>query len=516
MLKHEPTPRSFTNWRYHVTTTGNSWALGCVLLSLSGCRDGQGSAETSKAAEAEGVPAPAAMPPAPPSAAPKCTDGIRNGNERDVDCGAACRMPCRAGQHCIIHADCESVRCSAGVCSLPNANDGLKNGSETDVDCGGSPENPRCRANLNCARGSDCESNACGKSGTEFAGMCLVAPSCVGGTGANHACGNTRDQSCCDAPMVVGGSYLRYQSVTRPATVHSFHLDRFEVTVARIRAFLLAAADVDGNLRGRYRLRPGQGAHPRIAKSGWRESFEARLPGSLHEASERFTSECAFGGDSNDWGAPTWTDAPGANDEKPINCIDWYTLFAFCIWDGGRLPTDAEWGYAAGGGPANWAWPWGDEVPEYPAANTWLAAGLLDRSDGLYKFTVGTPFGSPTDGTSHIARVGEKTARTTWGQADMVGNMIELLLDYGVNTEGNCMDCASVSWPDPPQASGQPRSWRVVDAQGVSTNGATQPDGGRLIRGGSWHPDHPASNFYGLGNYPTWRTYYALGGRCAR
>ena len=46
----------------------------------------------------------------------------------------------------------------------------------------------------------------------------------------------------------------------------------------------------------------------------------------------------------------TWTSAAGANEKRPQNCLSFYDLHAFCIWDGGFLPSEAEWEYAAAGG----------------------------------------------------------------------------------------------------------------------------------------------------------------------
>jgi formylglycine-generating enzyme len=45
----------------------------------------------------------------------------------------------------------------------------------------------------------------------------------------------------------------------------------------------------------------------------------------------------------------TWTDTVGSHENLPINCINWYEAYAFCIWDGGFLPSDAESEYAAAG-----------------------------------------------------------------------------------------------------------------------------------------------------------------------
>ena len=38
----------------------------------------------------------------------------------------------------------------------------------------------------------------------------------------------------------------------------------------------------------------------------------------------------------------TWTAAAGDNETLPINCVSYYTALAFCVWDGGRLPTATE------------------------------------------------------------------------------------------------------------------------------------------------------------------------------
>ncbi|MEO7329244.1 MAG: hypothetical protein ABI193_11740 [Minicystis sp.] len=72
--------------------------------------------------------------------APSCGDTVKNGTETDIDCGGKCasqNMRCGSGHHCVAPNDCGSGVCQAGFCQQPICTDGVKNGNETDIDCGG-------------------------------------------------------------------------------------------------------------------------------------------------------------------------------------------------------------------------------------------------------------------------------------------------------------------------------------------------------------------------------------------
>ncbi len=122
----------------------------------------------------------------------------------------------------------------------------------------------------------------------------------------------------------------------------------------------------------------------------------------------------------------TWTDEPAGNEAAPINCASWYLAFAFCAWDEGRLPTEAEWNYAAVGGNEQRAYPWGDEAPSQE-----LAVYGCD--------TTMTVCPIPSVGSKSPAGDGK------WGQADLAGSLFEWVLDYHADLTETCNNCAALT-----------------------------------------------------------------------
>ena len=84
---------------------------------------------------------------------PSCDDGVKNGDESDVDCGGSTCPRCVDGLACTGGDDCASKVCNK-TCSAPSCSDGVQNGDELGVDCGG-PVCPVVYAGIGCTQGTN-------------------------------------------------------------------------------------------------------------------------------------------------------------------------------------------------------------------------------------------------------------------------------------------------------------------------------------------------------------------------
>ena len=259
----------------------------------------------------------------------------------------------------------------------------------------------------------------------------VPGPSCEGMTGKE-----CQGKNCCSSILVPGGVFpmgrsengsdacsvgMQYcktdEQPEHDVTVSDFYLDEFEVTVGRFRKFV---DQFDGTLPS-----DGAGEHPLIPGTGWHSTWNHFMPSSKADWQSHLKCDPVY---------PTWRDTKGDTEQHPINCVSWFDAFAFCVWDGGRLPTEAEWEYAAVGGIDNRLYPWGSVEP----------SPQLAVFDCQYDGKTGCSF-------ADIAKVGSKPAGAgRWGHKDLAGNMVEWVLDVydegWYSAEGNkCNNCASFS-----------------------------------------------------------------------
>jgi formylglycine-generating enzyme required for sulfatase activity len=100
---------------------------------------------------------------------------------------------------------------------------------------------------------------------------------------------------------------------------------------------------------------------------------------------------CATGGGCTQSNAadsfthPGYRDDP-AYDNYPVIGVTWDQAATYCRWVGKRLPTEAEWEYAASG-PQNFTWPWGNTFNAgYAAASTADVQPVNSFSEGASRF----------------------------------------------------------------------------------------------------------------------------------
>ncbi len=132
----------------------------------------------------------------------------------------------------------------------------------------------------------------------------------------------------------------------------------------------------------------------------------------VHEVTLGAYDECVASGACTPSGSnwPECNTLAVDHEQHPVDCVTWAQGDAFCAWAGKRLPTEAEWEYAARSDDQR-IYPWGNQPPDCSRANIHAneaGCGTLDT------FPVGSlPLGD-----------------SPFGLADLSGNVAEFVADH--------------------------------------------------------------------------------------
>ncbi len=376
--------------------------------------------------------------------------------------GAACASICATGQTycagtCVSTAtDVNNCGACGRVCPGPTAGAG-------GLTCTAGECRITCIGATSTLCGAGCYATAidpanCGSCGHACAsGTACTAGTCTRSTSTQPSCPVPSERGC-GAVAIPGGTFTMGgdpgANYDTPAagtiTVGGFALDSYEVTVSRFRRFWAAG-------------------HPAAPATVTYPGGTVTTGGGVTEPDT--STYC------------TWSEVAGSLEAHPINCVDSYTAQSFCVWDGGRLPTEAEWEYAARGTSA------GGLAPErfFPWGNTPPSATCdLAEWDGC-----------PADDCTGTKRVGSFAPSA--GLYDLAGNVWEWTADwYADYTDPTCWNGGSRADP-------------------VCNNSSAA--GYRAVRGGSWVVTsvaylRSASRGNGTASSRVYNVY--VGFRCAR
>ena len=171
--------------------------------------------------------------------------------------------------------------------------------------------------------------------------------------------------------------------------------------------------------------------------------------------------------------------------EHPINCVDWDMAATYCVSHKKRLPTEAEWEFAARG-PDGRRYPWGDEAPDKTRMNACGKECLLwGAKNGVEMGFRGKGMYAEDDGFATTAPVGSfPEGKSRYDLFDVVGNVWEWTSDW----DGKYS-------PDPAVDPTGPKMGERRIVRGGAFNGAMPS----WVRPSQRHSDYPSAHSHAYG-----------------